>query len=187
MEQKELPSVLKVEGVGVNFLALDRTEIIMGFDNFLYVVLKSGPGKEDLVYRGVFAALCFPVTCPHQYVSLRYIDTGGEEREIGVIRDPSEFPAESRRLIAASLANYYFEFEILRIFKIELRYNLLMFDVETDHGPRQFEMYWRGDRAQNYGREGKVLFDIFENRYVVRDVSKLLADDQELFTRFIYW
>ena len=75
----------------------------------------------------------------------------------------------------------------MRIFKIELRYNLLMFDVETDHGPRQFELHWRGDRAQDYGKEGKVLFDIFENRYIVRDVSKLLPEDQELFTRFIYW
>lgn len=176
-----------MEGVGVNFLALDQVEIIMGFDNFLYVVLKSGSGKEDLAYRGVFTALCFPVTCPHQYVSLRYIDTSGEEREIGVVRDPSEFPADARRLIAASLANYYFEFEILRIFKIELRYNLLMLDVGTDHGLRHFEMRWRGDRAQNYGKEGKVLFDIFENRYIVRDVSKLSPEDRELFTRFIYW
>lgn len=187
MEPKKLPSILRVEGVGVNFLTLNQVEIIMGFDGFLYVVLKSGPGKEDATYRGVFAVLCFPVTCPHQYVSLRYIDTSGEEREIGVIRDPSEFPADARRLIAASLANYYFEFEILRIFKIELRYNLLMFDVGTDHGSRQFEMYWRGDRAQNYGRDGKVLFDIFENRYVVRDINKLPTEDQELFTRFIYW
>jgi hypothetical protein len=187
MEIDNRPSALTIEGVGVNFLALNQTEIIMGFDNFLYVVLKSGSGKEDRTYRGVFAVLCFPVTCPHQYVSLRYIDTRGEEREIGVIRDPSEFSAEARRLIAASLANYYFEFEILRIFKIELRYKLLMFDVGTDHGPRQFEMHWRGDRAQNYGKEGKVLFDIFENRYIVRDVRKLSPEDQELFTRFIYW
>ncbi|MBU2495427.1 MAG: DUF1854 domain-containing protein [Candidatus Omnitrophota bacterium] len=187
METDNTPTVLNLEGVGVNFLALDQMEIIMGFDNFLYVVLKSGPGKEDLTYRGVFAVLCFPVTCPHQYVSLRYIDTSGEEREIGVVRDPSELPAEARRFIAASLANYYFEFEILRIFKIELRYNLLMFDVGTDHGPRQFEMHWRGDRAQNYGKEGKVLFDIFENRYIVRDIRKLSPEDQELFTRFIYW
>ena len=187
MEIDNRPIALKVEGVGVNFLSLDQTEIIMGFDNFLYVVLKSGPGKEDLIYRGVFAALCFPVTCPHQYVSLRYIDTRGEEREIGVVRDPSEFSVEARRLIAASLANYYFDFEVLRIFKIELRHNLLMFDVGTDHGPRQFEMRWRGDRAQNYGKEGKVLFDIFENRYIIRDISSLLPEDQELFTRFVYW
>jgi len=187
METDNIPIALKVEGVGVNFLALDQVEIIMGFDNFLYVVLKSGPGKEDLTYRGVFAVLCFQVTCQHQYASLRYIDTSGEEREIGVIREPAELPADARRFIAASLANYYFEFEILRIFKIELRYKLLMFDVGTDHGPRQFEMHWRGDRAQNYGREGKVLFDIFENRYIVRDVRKLSPEDQELFTRFIYW
>ncbi|MFA5394052.1 MAG: DUF1854 domain-containing protein [Candidatus Ratteibacteria bacterium] len=187
MEIDNKPIALKIEGVGVNFLTLGRVEIIMGFDNFLYVVLKSGPGKAEPTYRGVFAALCFPVTCPHQYVSLRYIDKSGEEREIGVVRDPSEFPAEVRRLIAASLANYYFEFEISRIFKIELRHGLLMFDVETDHGPRQFEMYWRGDRAQNYGKDGKVLFDIFENRYIVRDVNKLLPDERELFTRFIYW
>ncbi|MCX5642945.1 MAG: hypothetical protein NTY10_06960 [Candidatus Omnitrophica bacterium] len=46
METDKIPTVLKVEGVGVNFLTLDQVDIIMGFDNFLYVVLKSGPGKE---------------------------------------------------------------------------------------------------------------------------------------------
>lgn len=187
MEPEKILPRSENESMGINFLVREKVEIIMGFDNFLYVVLKPGPGRESFDYRGVFAVLCFPVTCPHQYVSLRYIDTEGTEREIGVIRDPSEFSAEARRLIAASLANYYFEFEIKRIFKIELHYGLLMFDVETDHGSRQFEMRWRGDRAQNYGKEGKVLFDVFENRYVIRDLNKLPPEDHKLFTRFIYW
>jgi len=187
MEERKNPVPLSLEGAGVRYLTPDRTEIIMGFDNFLYVVTKGGSPEEEQTFRGVFAVLCFPVTSPYQFASLRGVDENGVEREIGVIRDPAGFPAEARRLIAASLTNYYFEFEIKRVLKIELRYNLLMFDVETSHGFRQFEMRWRADRAQDYGDNGKVLFDIFDNRYMVRDVDDLSPEDRELFTRFIYW
>jgi hypothetical protein len=171
----------------IRYLDHASTEILWGFDDFLYVVVKHANGREDELYRGVFAVLCFPVSHPHRYVSLRYHDELGHEVEIGVILDPSTFPVEARRLLARSLAGYYFEFEIERVLQIRMKYHLLMFDVITNHGFRQFEMRWRGEFAYDLGEYGKALIDVFECRYIIRDVRKLPREDQALFTRYIYW
>ena len=185
--QKDTGEKMKLEGFGLNFLTPEKIELIFGFDNFLYATVKPDNGGDPKVYRGIFAVLCFPVTSPHQFVSLRYFDEKGLEKEVGIIKDPSDFPPEARKLLAGSLAKYYFEFEVIRVLAVTHRYGLLMFDVVTDHGPRQFEMRWRGDRAQDYGEKGKVLFDVFDCRYIIRNLDKLPLEDRELFTRYIYW
>ncbi len=173
--------------IDVRYLSSEQTEILWGFDELLYVVVKKGKGEEDELYRGVFAVLSFPVTFPNNFLSLRYYNQQGQELEVGIIRDPADFPAEARNLLARSLAGYYFEFEVERVLKIELKYNLLMFDVVTNHGPRQFEMRWEGERALDLGVHGKVLLDVFDCRYVIRDIRALPPADRELFTRYIYW
>ena len=186
-EQGTLERTPELTEIGVNFLKPETTELIFGFDNFLYAVVKSEDGNEEKVYRGVFAVLCFPVTCPHNYVALHYFDERMKEQEVGIIRDPSVFPREIRTLLASSLAKYYFEFEITRVHRIEFHFSLLMFDVDTNQGPRQFEMRWQTHRAQDYGEKGKVLFDVFDTRYVIRDIDQLPPEDREIFTRYIYW
>lgn len=171
----------------INYLLPQATEILWGFDDFLYVIIKRGKGIEDEVYRGVFAVLCFPVSEPHRFISLRYYSESGRQVEIGIISDPATFSTEARQLLARSLAGYYFEFEIERVLQAKMQHNLLMFDVITNHGFRQFEMRWQGERALDLGAHGKVLLDVYDCRYIIRDVRALPREDQALFTRFIYW
>lgn len=186
-EYAAVKKIMDYGGVGIRILKAAQVKIYRDIDNLLYAELAE-PGLETpRLYRGIFAVLCFPVSGPDRYISLRYVNLSGQEEEIGVIRDPTEFPREDRVQLAKSLAQYYFEFEIERILSIEFKYNLLMFDVLTNFGPRQFEMRWRSDRALSLGEKGKVLLDVFDCRYVVRDVSALPREDQALFSRFIYW
>lgn len=175
------------DGGGIRYLEPGETEILLGFDDLLYLVIKHGPGREDEVYRGVFAILSFPVSNPHGFISLLQYDQEGHQVEIGVIKDPSLFPRRARNLLARSLAGYYFEFEILRVHRVRLKYNLLMFDVSTNHGLRQFEMRWKNETALDLGEHGKILLDIYDCRYIIRDLRDLPAQDREIFTRFIYW
>ena len=42
-------------------------------------------------------------------------------------------------------------------------------------------------RTQSYGDHGKVLLDVFDNRYVIPNVERLAKQDRELFQRWIYW
>jgi hypothetical protein len=48
-------------------------------------------------------------------------------------------------------------------------------------------MPWRHDRAFDYGRRGKVLIDLENNRYLIPDLEKLPPRQRNEFQRYIYW
>jgi hypothetical protein len=171
--------------VGVKYLDPAITEIFHGSFGMMHVAIR---GAEPALFRGVFAVRAFPVSHPDRFISLRYVDPlDNREHEIGVINDLGEFPAAARQMILDSLAKHYYEAEIREIHGIKWEFNLLFFDVETDRGRQQFMMRWSYDRAPSYGEQGKVLLDVFENRYLIRSVEGLSRQDRELLQRWIYW
>ncbi|HCP99982.1 MAG TPA: hypothetical protein DIT99_04490, partial [Candidatus Latescibacteria bacterium] len=87
----------------------------------------------------------------------------------------------------ASLDQHYFEFRITQIYRIDWKFNLLFFDVETDQGRTEFEMCWQVDRTQHYGENGMLLVDVFDNRYMIPDMDQLSRGDRKQLTRYIYW
>jgi len=142
-------------------------------------------GDKD--YIGAFALRCFPVHFPNEYISLRFGLPNREEIEIGMVRNLDDWPPESRDLLLDSLSRRYFIHTIKEIHEIELMNNYLTFSTETVLGPRVFTMRWTSDRAPDYGPYGKMLLDIDDNRYVIRDLSELSEKERRLFERFIYW
>jgi len=49
-------------------------------------------------------------------------------------------------------------------------------------------MRWQHDKAIEFGKEnGKVLLDVFENRYIIPSIDELPRSDSERLLRFIYW
>jgi hypothetical protein len=76
---------------------------------------------------------------------------------------------------------------VTRIHEIEPLSGFLRFKVDTDLGPAEFLMRSQSDRAQDYRTAGKMLLDVDENRYLVRDVEELPDGDRRLFRRHIYW
>ncbi|MBI5394311.1 MAG: DUF1854 domain-containing protein [Verrucomicrobia bacterium] len=174
-----------LRSVGVTYLDPAATEVFHGTFGMMHVAIK---GPEPKLYRGVFAVRAFPVSHPDRFVSLRYVDPlDNREHEIGVIEDLGAFPPAAQALIHESLAKHYYETEIREVREIRWEFNLLFFDVDTSRGRRQFMMRWSYDRAQSYGDHGKVLLDVFENRYVIPNVERLAKPDRELFQRWIYW
>ena len=126
------------------------------------------------IYGGVYAAYAFPVAHPHGYISL--IHTAGEKDvEIGVIRDLSRIPRRgggprppgAQRGGTSSTPS-------CDINEIGWKYGLLPIDVETDKGPVKFFMRWSQDRAVDYGRRGKVLIDLDNNRYLIPNLEDAL-------------
>ncbi|HOJ30851.1 MAG TPA: DUF1854 domain-containing protein [bacterium] len=164
------------------FLDPKKIKIFRGTFETIHLMLEDGS-----LYRGVFAVAAFPVSNPNKYISLFCYDERDREYEIGMIEDIEPLPEEAKKLIVDALKRQYFSFEILAINSIKFAYGLLFFDVETDKGPREFSMKWETRFAFDFGRKGKILVDIFEDRYVIRDISKLNKIEQELFTRYIYW
>ena len=169
-------------GIGVRVLTPETTTIFEGTFSLMHCAV-----KDDTLYRGVFAVLMFPIRTPDRFVSLRYTDLKDKEREIGVIADLSVFPEAAQKLIKANLLKHYYEQIIQRVYGVENKWGLLFFDVETQLGRREFIMPWRGDRAEDFGPNGKVLLDAYDNRYLIPDLSQLPPADRRAFTSFIYW
>ena len=167
----------------IEYLTPENIKIIEGrFDTIDILLLKTGS-----IYKGVFAVSCFPIKAPYKFISLFYQKENGEIEEIGIIKDVSVFSEEEKKLILSTLNKHYFSYEITKIIDIKWKFGFLFFDVETDKGKKQFYLRWERSKAVDLGEKGKILIDIFEDRYVITDIDKLSPMEKTLFTRFIYW
>jgi len=166
----------------VRFLTPEMCRIHLGSHGALHVTV-----KNERIYGGVYAAYAFPVAYPEGYISL--IHAGGEipEMEIGIIRDLKDFPDADAELVREALRRRYFIHTITEITRVRWRYGCINMEVKTNKGPVSFMMRWRQDCAVDYGRRGKVLIDLDDNRYLIPDVEELPARQKNEFRRFIYW
>jgi hypothetical protein len=164
------------------YLTPEMARIHLGSRNALHVTV-----LDDRIYGGVYAAYVFAVRHPRRYVSLRYKNAKGEEIEVGIIRDLADWPDADRALVEEAVHRHYFVHTITRIDHIGWKYGFIAFDVQTDKGPAQFLMRWQHDRAHDYGRTGKILLDVDENRYLIPDLQALSDRERDEFLRYVYW
>jgi hypothetical protein len=165
-----------------HWLVPETTHIFEGTFSLLHCHVKGEPP-----YRGVFAVKLFPVSHPNRYISLLHTDLNDKTQEIGVIEELGGFPEEEQSLIRISLGKQYYEQIITGVQDVEAQHDLLFLEVETQRGREEFVMRWRQDRAEDYGDRGKVLLDVFENRYIIPDVAVLPSADQRRLRKYIYW
>lgn len=92
-------------------------------------------------YKGVQPVRMFPLTARDRMISI--MDKDGNE--IGVIRELRELDARSRKELEDELAERYFIPRILRIYSIATEFGVTKWDVETDHGRRQFTVRERSE------------------------------------------
>jgi ATP-binding cassette, subfamily B, bacterial len=167
----------------VRWLTPEDARIHLGGRGLLHVTV-----VNERIYSGVFALRCLPVHYPSQFISLRYLNAEKREVEVGLIETLADWPQETQELVRLSLLKRYFVHTISAIESITVMHGgFLDFRVDTDLGPMQFLMRHQGDRAQDYGKHGKLLLDIDENRYLIPDTQALPVRDRRLFTRYIYW
>jgi hypothetical protein len=124
---------------------------------------------------------------PSRSISLRYLDHEKREIEVGIIHDLADWDAPTQQLVREALLRRYFVHTITAIHEIKVYNGYLNFQVDTDLGPMEFMLRWQGDRAHDYGPNGKMLLDTDENRYLIPDLAQLPERDRRLFTRHIYW
>ena len=143
--------------------------------------------QDEGIYPGVYALRCLPVHFNDEYISLRYLNHEKREVEIGLIRRLSDWSSDAHRLVKESLMKRYFIHIVNEIHEITQFHSYLNFKVDTDIGPMEFMLRWQGDRAHDYGKNGKMLIDTEENRYLIPDIYQLPDRDRSLLLRFIYW
>ncbi len=151
-----------------------------------YGQLELWSGNER-IGSGVFVLRTFPASYPNAYLSVRGWNAEGDETELGMIREISEWAEEDQQEILQALERRYLMREVLSIDSVSLKFGFVDFEVQTTSGAAKFSMRWTQSQAIDFGENGKLIIDTEENRYLIRDVSALSAADQERFLQYIYW
>jgi hypothetical protein len=124
---------------------------------------------DRVCYARVRAVWAFPFTDRDHYVS--FIDWNG--KEIGLIERLADLKGESRRIAMEELRRRYFTPVITRINRVRTLFGSVSFDVETDRGPRTFDVKGRRSNIVAIGRDRYLFTDMDGNRYEIRDVTEL--------------
>ena len=120
----------------VRLLEPAKTKIYRDKEGYLRV--KIGSFEEHKVTRVIRA---FPITMPWRCIIL--MNENG--REIGLISDVKRLDPESFKVLREELERTYFIPKITKVHDIREEYGILIFRVETDKGPRSFEVTSRRD------------------------------------------
>ena len=123
-------------------------------DEFADLVLEIA-GQEPV--HGVRTTRCFPISSGDRFIALR----AHKGEELGIVRDVDELDTDSQQALRSELDRCYFRPRITRIFAITEQYHVRRWDVDTDRGPRVFEL--RSSR-----RDMRVLAG---DRVLIRDVD----------------
>ena len=146
---------------------VNENDRISFFENNL-VTLECSDGRK---FDGLEPRRLFPISKLDSYVTL--LNSEGEE--IALIRALSNLGEESRAVIQASLDDYYLVPKILRIVAVTEKYGTLRWEVETDRGPKSFDIRNRNHDIKVQKNGAVRVRDADDNRYVIDDYKALDA------------
>lgn len=126
---------------------------------------------EGKTYPRVTIYRAFPFTQPGEFLSVREPDD--KAREIGIIRDLSQWDDETRQNIERQLSLRYYMPAITRIYSIKEEYGYAYWSVLTDRGPCKFTISSGSSSVVRLSDSHVIIKDIDENRYEIPDLSKL--------------
>ena len=125
------------------------------------VIMETG-GRTQVVARVISA---FPLTHFDGMVSLR--DEQG--REIAILEAAGKLDDESLEIVTEALERSYFMPRIVDISDITERLNVVEWDIETDRGPRAFQVRHVRQNIRRIGPRRFMIKDVDGNRYEIRD------------------
>lgn len=124
----------------------------------------------------------FPLTNPMQYIVLS--DSDGDE--ICMLKDVVELDTESADALRAELDRIYFLPRIKHINSLRESMGILQWSVDTDKGPREFEVRSRDDiRFLRHKRAQIIIKDMDGNRFEIWDAARMDPRSRGLMDRFL--
>lgn len=144
---------------------LDPTTLRLFIDKFQDLNLET----DGKCFNKLTALRIFPLSAECQFIVLKDAD----DKDVGIIPDIAQLNPENRRIIESVLERTYFTARITQINAIEEEFHIPKWDVETDRGPRIFEV-GSTRRDLRVMEAGRVLVrDADGNRYEIPDYRKL--------------
>lgn len=138
-----------------------------------YGVLKLtlSDGTSSTTYEDVRVRLAFPLSQSDQRVSFQLQDG----TELGTLKDLQSLDQISALALKNELERAYFIPRITAVREIREEYGVTRWTVETDRGPRCFDVQSRHD-IRPAGRGRYIVRDIDGNRYEIRNLADLDAE-----------
>jgi hypothetical protein len=168
---------------GVRFL--EPGELEFGYDGHGFPTVRVE--ELDGEFHRMRAYRARPATMPHRFISVGYQTEIGTIREIGMLPDMRKLSREDRECMDVALGVRYFLYNIRRITSLKEDLGILLWDVETDRGPKQFSIGRDHNRVDHWGMHGRLIRDMNDNRYVISDMRELDAIGRSSFNLHIYW
>lgn len=151
-------------------LDTESVRFTLGSDQRLY--MHTDRGKEGPV-RVKWA---FPLTAPDSYVVV-----SNERREfVGLLKELKHLDADSLNLLKEELEASYFLPRITKIVSIDDQSRMMVWNVETDRGPRTFEVRSRQRDIRWLSDDHVIITDVDGNRYEIADLKQLDAASRDL-------
>ncbi len=130
-----------------------------------FLRLDLGEDRYDPVY--VFRS--FPLSLGDHYLSVR----DDKNKEIGIIRELSDFSLDQADLVRSELERRYFTPIIQRVDKMKEEFGYIYWEVETDRGARRFTTKGSHDCILPVGENRLMILDVDGNRFEVPNYREL--------------
>ena len=141
------------------------------------LILRDGSVIENLEPRRLF-----PFSNQSMYITL--LDEN--EREVALIRDFEELDDSSRGAIEECFAEYYMIPQIVRLVNSIETFGSLKWEGETDRGKVSFRIRNRHSDIKSFYGTGRVIIrDSNDNRYEIKDYTKLDAHSRRLLFSYL--
>jgi len=130
----------------------------------------------DQIVENIQVERAFPLNAPNQFIVVK--DSEGEE--IGILEHIKHLDSDSQETLLQALEQTYFLPQITKIYSVESNFHIPKWSVETDRGPREFEIPSSRRDVRVVG-DGRVLLrDADGNRYEILNYRKLDPDSLAL-------
>lgn len=151
---------------------LTDKDVISSEENTL-VTLRLSDGT---VFEHIEPRLLFPVTFPSSFVT--FLDENGTE--VAVAREMNDLSKDARKAVQVCLDEYYLVPKITRLLSTQTKFGKVHWEVETDHGPRGFDIRSRIHDIRTLP-DGRIrVRDSNDNRYMIENVDALDAHSKSL-------
>lgn len=162
-----MTSILEKE-FGADFLESDHVNFFTNPNGVLCMEC------NGTVYWKISARCAMPFQFKGEYIFFYNFD----DTEIGAFRDISRLSKESRKTVKILLEKRYFTREIMNVYSIDHKFNVLLFKVKTDIKDKvDFSVVRPRDNIRRSRAGGFLVTDADNNLYHLKDESALLPKD----------
>lgn len=171
---------------GTNSEAADAIEFETRWLNPGDLTFEAGPHgilrvrRGEETFDGVSIIRAFPATHGEEFLSLRFTDATGGQRELGFIRKLAVWPPSAQALIRRALNRRYLLRIVLQFESIRESHSALQCTAETEDGRVAFTVQNGHQNIKCFGENGCLLTDVCNSHFLIPDVRILSAMQQEL-------